>query len=333
MNFERETQTAQFHSPLEDFELVDADVEVREDPLTGRQARIAEGSFVMPEDDPDIADFVEDDEGCFFCPGSVEEVTPEYPEWFGADRGSVGAATSFPNLNPYAGYSNVVALTEEHYRPIDGFTEEIFTDGLTAALEYVHGVFDHDPSAGIASINMNFLRAAGSSIVHPHMQTLVDDRGTNEQTVVLDSARRYHERNGSVYWDDLLAAEREGDRYIGSTGSVEWVTAFAPKHHFHVQGVLGSDGLPAPGDAAVADLADGLTNLLDAYAELGLNSFNWALHLVEDDPAVRPVINLIGRSVFDQYYWSDSPFFTVLHDEGVVASPPEEYAATAREHF
>jgi len=333
MKFDRETQTAQFHSPLEDFKLVDVDVEVRTDPLTGRQARIAEGSFVMPEGEPDIAEFVEDDEGCFFCPETVEEVTPTYPDWFGEDRGSVGAATSFPNLNPYAANSNVVALTEEHYRPIDGFTEAIFADGLTAALEFVNGVLEHDGTATMASVNMNFLRAAGSSIVHPHIQTLVDDCGTNEQAARLEHARAYHDRVGSVYWDDLLEKERGGERSIGSTTDVTWHAPFAPKHHYHVQGILETDGLPTPGDAVIDGFADGLTNLLDAYADLGLNSFNWALHLARDEPTTKPVIDVIGRSVFDAYYWSDSPFFTVLHDEGVVGSAPEDYAKTARERF
>lgn len=27
-----------------------------------------------------------------------------------------------------------------------------------------------------------------------------------------------------------------------------------------------------------------------------------------------------------QYYWSDSPYFTVLHDEAVVDAAPEAYA-------
>ncbi|MFC7047375.1 hypothetical protein ACFQH6_19895 [Halobacteriaceae archaeon GCM10025711] len=88
LEFDSEVQTASFHSPLAEFDLVDVDVEVREDPLTGRQARIVPESFLLPEDDPNIEAVVGDDEGCFFCPGSVEEVTPEYPEWMDQDRGA-----------------------------------------------------------------------------------------------------------------------------------------------------------------------------------------------------------------------------------------------------
>ena len=349
IDFASEVQTASFYSPLEDFESVAVDVEVREDPLTGRSARIVPGSFVRPEEAPDLAEIVEDDEGCFFCPERVGDVTPKYPDWVGMERGSVGGATSFPNLNPYGAHSNVVAITEEHWKPIDAFTAGEFEDALVAALEYVGAVFDHDDAARFASVNMNFLRSAGSSIIHPHLQTLVDGRGTNEDALRADAARAYREETGSVFWRDLLEAERDGERYVGSTGAVEWVAPFAPKHHYQVSGVVsgggeghggrqgaadgGDRGVLAPEDDAVGDLADGLTNVLAYYADAGLNAFNFALRMVADEPACPPVIDVIGRSVFDRYYWSDSPFFVTLHDEGVVDVAPEAVAAGAREQF
>jgi galactose-1-phosphate uridylyltransferase len=327
ISFERSVQTASFYSPLADFASVDVEVEVREDPLTGRQARIVPESFLL-EEDPDIEAVVGDAEGCFFCPDTVEEVTPEYPDWFGTDRGSVGEATSFPNLNPYGTHSNVVALTEAHYKPIDAFTVSDFADGLAAALDYLGAVFDHDGAARYASANMNFLRPAGSSIVHPHLQTLCDDRGTNRQRALLEGSRAYV----GDYWADLLEAERGGERWIGSTGSVDWHAPFAPVHHRHVLGVAEEAGVPAADDAVVADLAEGIVHALEYYGDLGLNAFNFACHLA-DDEAMPTVIELVGRAVFDDYYWSDSPFFTVLHDEGVVDEAPEAVAAGARAFF
>lgn len=332
IEFERSVQTATFHSPLEDFESVDVAVEIREDPLTGRQARIVPESFLLAED-PDIEAVVGDDEGCFFCPGTVEEVTPTYPDWVGMDRGAVGEATSFPNLNPYGAHSNVVALTEAHYKPIDAFEPAEFRDGLAAALEYIHAVFDHDESAAYASVNMNFLRPAGSSIIHPHLQTLVDDRGTNRQTALTTAARDFRESNEDSYWDGLRDAERDGDRWIGTTGGVDWLAPFAPTHHRQVVGVADGHGIPGPDDQVVEDLAAGIVNVLGYYGDAGLNAFNFAWYLAADEPAMPPVIELVARSVFDAYYWSDSPFFAVLHDEGVVDETPEAVASEARGHF
>lgn len=332
ISFERSVQTATFHSPLADFESVDVGVEVREDPLTGRQARIVSESFLL-EEDPDIESVVADDEDCFFCPGTVEEVTPTYEDWVGMDRGSVGEATSFPNLNPYGAYSNVVALTEAHYKPIDAFEVSDFRDGLAAALEYVRAVLDHDDEAAYASVNMNFLRSAGSSIIHPHLQTLVDGRGTNRQRGLLDAARDYQAEHGQRYWDELRETERDGERWLGSTGVVDWLAAFAPTHHRQVLGVASEPGVPGPDDDAVADLAEGLVNVLGYYGDAGLNAFNFAWYLAADEPAMPPVLEVVARSVFDEYYWSDSPFFTVLHDEGVVDEAPEAVADDAAGYF
>ncbi|MDX1746731.1 MAG: hypothetical protein R3324_12395, partial [Halobacteriales archaeon] len=241
IQFEREVQEATFYSPLEDFASVTVETEVRIDPLTGRSARVVTDNFLMPEEDPDLEPVVGDSEGCFFCPGLVTDATPTYPDWVGFERGEVGEAVSFPNLNPYGAHSNVVVLTEDHFRPIDAFPPEVFENGLSAALEYLEAVFEHDDTASVASVNMNFLRPAGSSIIHPHMQTLADDRGTNVQRRRFDAAHRYRDEHERGFWTTLLEAEREGDRYIGRTGPVEWIAPFAPTHHRHVQGIALSE--------------------------------------------------------------------------------------------
>lgn len=283
-------------------------------------------------DNYEIDAVISDDEGCFFCPENVAEATPTYPDWMDVDRGSYGETTSFPNLNPYGSYSNVVVLTETHFVPMDQLTATQFADGLTAALEYVDAVFDHDDDVTHASVNMNFLRSAGSSLVHPHLQTVVDDRGTNQQRELLAVSRRYRDAEGSTYWADLVDAERGGDRWIRTVGPVGWLAAFAPKHHRHVLAVAPETNRAEMGRETIEGFATGLSNVLAAYADAGLNAFNFVLHLV-DDPALPPVMSVIARSVFDEYYWSDSPFFTVLHDEGVVDTSPETYEEQARTGF
>lgn len=333
IEYDTTVQEAVFYNPLEDFAETTIEVEVREDPLSGRQTRIVPDNFLLPEDEPDLDQVVSDDEGCFFCPGMVGEATPAYPDFVGMDRGSVGEATSFPNLNPYGAHSNVVVLTEDHYVPIDEFRTDIFADGLEAAMEYIVAVFEHDETADVASVNMNFLRPAGSSIIHPHIQTVVDGRGTNAQRHRFEAARRYYDQHGSEYYGDLLDRERDGDRYIASTGSVDWLAPFAPRHHRHVLGVADDVATPDPDSATVSDLAAGIVSVLDYYGDVGLNSFNLGLHLVDEDEAIRPTIDIVARSVFEEYYWSDATFFETIHDEGVVDVAPETYASEVREFF
>jgi galactose-1-phosphate uridylyltransferase len=326
--FDSEIQTARFHSPLAEFDPVEVDVEVREDPLTGRGARIVPDNFLTPESEPDLSEVVEDASDCFFCPDSVREATPTYADDLGlGDRGSRGAATSFPNLNPYGGHSNVVALTEDHYVPVAEFDAGTLADGLALAVEYVRAAMDAG-DASHASVNMNYLRPAGSSIVHPHVQTLVDDRGTNVLRERLDAARVYAQAEEGSYYADLVETEVGGGRHAGTTGEIEWVAPFAPKHHYHLSGVAPDADLPGPDDDLLADFAAGMASVLEFYGDRGLNSFNMALHLTADD-ALPPVMDLVARSVFEEYYWSDSPFFVTLHDEGVVDVAPETYATEA----
>ena len=331
IEFDRTVEEAPFHNPLEGFEADAVEIEHRTDPLTGRQTRIVPDVFPMPEDEPPLDDFVGDGEGCFFCPENVTEATPTYPDFVGVDRGSVGEAVSFPNLFPYARGSNVVVLTEDHFRSIDEFTVEQFADGLACALEYVHAVRDHE-AATYASINMNILPASGSSVVHPHLQTIVDDHGTEQLRRIRRHERAYHDEHGRRYWEAYLEAERDGPRYVGSTGEVEWLAPFAPKHQWHVAGVTDVTGLPAPDDGVVADLAAGIVNVLSYYADLGLNSHNLALRLLEE-PASTAVVDVVARPVFGEHYVNDAFFFTILHDEPIVDVAPETYAEEVADYF
>jgi UDPglucose--hexose-1-phosphate uridylyltransferase len=120
-------------------------------------------------------------------------------------------------------------------------------------------------------------------------------------------AEAYAEAHDQSYWTALVAEERAcGERYIGATGRVDWLAAFAPKHFTHVMGIVDTPGVPAPDADVVGDLAAGITRVLTYYAEEGLNSFNLMLSLLQDAPGHQPVVHLVSRSVFDTYYVSDS---------------------------
>lgn len=331
IEFTKTVAEAEFYNPLSDFEFDTRPVEYRADPLTGQESRVVGDWFPDPPEDPDIESYVGDGEGCFFCPGMVEDATPTYPDFVGFDRGSVGESVSFPNLSPYATHSNVVVLTEDHFRPI-GDLSPLLADGLACALEYVQRVVEYDGST-FASVNMNFLPSAGSSLVHPHLQALVDDHGTNEAVRRLRAERAYRDDHGRSYWADLLDEERGGERYIGSSGDVEWIAPFAPTTQFHVTGVTDATGVPDPDGSPVSDIAEGIGNVLAFYDDRGLNAFNFALGLTADEPASPAVVDVVARPAFDEYYVNDAFYFQTLHDGRVLDVPPEEYASQVAEFF
>ena len=334
IEFERSVAEAELKSPLEEFETVTEPVEHRRDPLTGRTARIVPNVFPEPEGDVDLDAVVGDGEGCFFCPDSVGDATPEYPDSIGGGRGSRGEATSFPNLFPYAKHSNVVVLTADHFRPMDELGARRLADGIACGLEYLASVAEADDPE-FASINMNLLRSSGSSVFHPHMQVIAGDHGTDRQTRIARREREYYGENGTRYYRDLLDLERSGDRYVGRTGDVEWLTPFAPLGQLHVAGVLGTagDGLLAPGSDLVSDLATGIDAVLADYADRGLNAFNFGLRFAPGEPGSIPVIDVVARAPFEEHYVNDAFYAQTIHHEGVVDVAPEAHASALAERF
>ncbi|MFW5900379.1 MAG: hypothetical protein ACOCTH_01215, partial [Halodesulfurarchaeum sp.] len=193
-------------------------------------------------------------------------------------------------------------------------------------------VFEADEEATVASVNMNLLPTAGSSIIHPHVQAIVDDRGTTSQQARLDGAREFTQETGEAYFDSLLAVSRDTDRYVGSVGAVEWIAPFAPRHHRHIRGIAPEPGLLSTDATAVDSIGTGISNVLSHYADIGLNSFNFGLH-VFDDESIRPHVDIVARSVFEEYAWSDATFFETIHDESVIDVPPESYGTAVAERF
>jgi len=332
IEFERSVEEARFKSPMEGFEPVTEAIEHRRDPLTGRTSRIVSEVFPEAEGEPDPEAVVGDGEGCFFCPGTVEEATPEYADAVGGGRGGRGEATSFPNLFPYAKHSNVVVLTEDHFRPMAELGTGCLADGFASGFDYVDSVRAHDGSR-FASINMNFLRSSGSSVYHPHMQTMVDDRGTDRQRRIVRREREYRDEHGSRYWRDLLDAERSGERYVGRTGDIEWLAPFAPLGQYHVAGVVGGGEEGVPGTETAKDIANGVAAVLDHYADVGLNAFNLGLRLAPDDPASTAVVDIVARAPFEEHYVSDTFFAQSIHRQGVVDAAPEVYAPEIAARF
>lgn len=332
IEFDRSIDEARLKSPLEEFERVTKPIERRVDPLTGRTTMVVESVFPRPDGDSNLEASIGDGADCLFCPERVEEVTPEYPDSIGFERGSRGQATSFPNLFPYAKHANVVVLTEDHFRAIGDLGRDRLEDGLSCGLEYLQAVADADDPR-FASINMNLLPPSGSSVRHPHMQAIADDGGTNRQALVARCERTYHETNGRTYWADLLDRERDGDRYVGETGEIAWIAPFAPIGQWHVAGISDVNGLPDPDASVVADFATGIESVLEYYADLGLDAFNFGLRFDRSEPASRVVVDVVARPAFEERYVNDTFYFQTIHGQEIVDVAPETYAPEVAAHF
>jgi galactose-1-phosphate uridylyltransferase len=333
ISFERVEREATFNDPREDFDTVSIPVKHRFDPLTNRSSRLVT-SAVPPYERPfDIDSYVTDDTNCVFCPDMVSTVTPTFVDDDAGKRDGFGEAVCFPNITPYAEESLVVVLTKAHHRAIDKLTSDLLFDGMRTAWNALEGTSPGDGEEAYRSINMNFYPSSGSSIVHPHMHGIADDVGTSEYRRFIERSRAFRNEHGYPYWETLVETEREmGERYIAGGESIDWISAFAPKHFDHVFGVADSDALSDP-TVFFEEVAEGIDNILAHYAEQDFNAYNFAIYLPDDAHQMPPIVQILARTPFDKYQSSGVFFMQMLHDEGIIETPPEAYADTIASYF
>jgi UDPglucose--hexose-1-phosphate uridylyltransferase len=329
MELERHLLVAAMLDPSSGAE-VRTEIDLRIDPLTGHGSRILPERGLMPPNDFDLEAYARENQPqCPFCTERLERLTPLLmPAISHTGRVVVGEAVLFPNLHAYGSHSSVsVYSPRRHYLPLGEMTERLLTDNLATQVAFAQAVLAADPESRWASINANHMLPSGSSLFHPHLQGIVDSQPTTmqRQLAAVPGAR----------FKALLETERGGERYLGTTGRVEWLVSFAPIAPAELRAFI--PGRVSPAELAqdeVAELGHGLTRALNAYAQLGYESFNVALYGAP--PGTDGYIlnlRLGARSNLRPFYRSDSTLLERLHWEGAIDVQPEQLAARIRDTF
>jgi galactose-1-phosphate uridylyltransferase len=314
-----------------DGELVRAEIDVRTDPLTGHTSRIVPTRGLMPPTDFDLEAFArESRDGCPFCPDRIDRLTPKLPPTIDPEGRIVqGEAVLFPNLHAYSSHSCVSVYSPRlHYLPLGRITERLMADNLSTQVQYAKSVMAADPESVWSSVNANHMLPSGSSLFHPHLQGIVDSSPTTLERQLADVP--------AARFDEYLETERRmGRRYLGNSGRVQWLASFAPiapaELRAFVQGVASPSQLT---DELVAELARGLTITLNAYAEMGYESFNLAMYGAPPGTSGYPLnLRIACRSNLNPFYRSDSTFLERLHWEAAVDLAPEDVAERVRDRF
>ncbi len=317
-----------------------APVELRFDPLTGRTCRLVPYS---PERiiRPDLSALEKRSRElpCPFCPPLVERITPRFPPDL-IPEGVIrrGKALAFPNIDPYDAYGVVVAVSDEHYIPLDRFDRQTVLDALMAAQTYIKSVQKADAKARHSFIAWNYMPPSGGSLVHPHLQCNAGYYPTNFQKQILDASERYYQEKGTNYWSDLLEQERRtGKRWVGKIGGTEWLTGFVPR------GRLSDIIAVFPGKASMAELTEqdivdftaGLLKVFQYIDGLNLISFNMSTYSGFDKSRswAHARITPRGLLLYSPIETSDQFYYQVLQDENICILPPEVAAAGLRKLF
>jgi len=337
--FDKRIVVAEIRNPLKDFQLTREEIEIRTDPLLGHTTRIVspKGLDVVPEEDP-LPDFVRQSPPCFFCEGRVDSQTPLLPESIhGPGRLQMGEAILFPNLSGYGQYSGVCILSKYHFTTLEEFNGEQLFNAMKACQVYFQLCAKEERIPLYPTVNWNYLLSAGSSLLHPHIQPVLDSIPTTFHQRLLKDNSAYIEKNGISFWKELLVSERGGPRYLYETENVAWFTPFAPQGFNEINAIVGrGESFVDLSQDVIQELANGLITVFQFYHEIRHNSFNLSLFscpMHQDDPnlSMPCLLKIATRPVFMPHYRNDTTFFEKFHQESVVDHTPEDIAADFRQ--
>ncbi len=303
-------------------EVEDLEIEIRFDPLTGKKSRILTKPLPFPKN-PEMPDFSR--EWCPFCDERVESMGARDVKIAGKELLKRNEAILMANISPYAEVSLVIRISKAHYIPLNEFRSELFFDGFMLAIDYIAKT-DFD----FATITMNYLRPAGSSISHPHIQLMASKTLFDLQDRLVKGAERFYNESGENFWDMFWNEFPENRIHEMSW---RFFAPFAPRGFEHVQGYI-KKGLVELDEEDVMELSDSIVRILRAYDEMGFNSFNFGvfgpLHAMEHIPVV---FDVLGRTPMDKYYQNDTFAIAKLYDENYTNRKPEETAKEIKNYF
>jgi galactose-1-phosphate uridylyltransferase len=345
IEFRKHIQKSTFHNPMMQNDLDTQELEIRRDPLTRGQ------SIFNPRLEDKVAMFYgksdtalmekmarESEPRCFLCQDRWKTMTPAYPEdLVPGGRIQVGQAVLFPNIFPAAQIHAVIRVGEKHYVPLAEFDGLAVTQALQACFEFAR-CLSKDKTVHYLTINANYLGPAGASIAHPHFQVVGGDLPFSDLESVFKCSQAYFESNQSCYWSDLVQVEKSiGERFIGESGPVAWLTAFSPRGANEILGVLTERSHFLEMDNTdIQGLAAGLVKVLQGYADLGISTFNFAVYsgpIQQRDESFRCFVRIISRQNVYENYRTDDYFLQKLLRNELIVMPPEALAKSLRRHF
>jgi len=334
--FRRERVTARIVTP--DGVETDRPIEIRTNPLTGRNCRItfsrAGEQEVGTRRLPDPPPHADQTDRCPFCRPQLEVKTPRLPPAFHASgRMLRGRSVLFPNLFPYAAYSAVSLFDDRHYVEIGSAPLSTYTDCFVNCAAYLKRIRETDASAVYMGIAQNHLPSAGGSLLHPHLQVHADRVAPNHHRFLGQRTQNYMDATGRGLFSDILRHEKDnGTRVIGHTGAWEWLAAFAPEGFYEIWGILPDQrSLLTLDDAAWEDLAQGVLNTQRFYRSVCRNGYNLGLLAVEQGTSCLELrIVLVVRSNYAPWVRNDHTSFETMLGDMATFHAPEETARLAQ---
>jgi len=339
IELKRETLQSKFLDPLDNFNEKVQSFEVRLDPLTKKPSFVYESRRAVPRK-TDLASIVEKslDIGCPFCPQAINSATPKFlSQLLPEGRIQVGESCIFPNARPYAPYSAVLVLSSQHFVGLSEFTGEMLTNGLIASQTYLKRVQEYDAEAKYMYIGWNYMPASGGSQLHPHLQVEAAYFPTPYQKELLEASQQYYMTNSTNFWSGLVAEEQKlGERYIGDTGNICWLTSFAPRGKLlDILAIFQNrDSFLSISEPEFRDFTAGLERVFRYMDAQNFYSFNLSINSgVVGDSYFWTQARIIPRLTLLEIEASDCTYYDVLQDLHFSVRYPEDNCRELKEYF
>ena len=346
VEFQKSQQFASFHNPLYGGELTDYELEVRYDPLTGDQSVFnpgLEGKANMLYPDTDFEYMQERAEesksSCFLCPDNWRDNVPSFPREM-VPEGVLerNRACIFPNLFPLGANHAVVRLGDEHLRYLNQLPADLLQEGMQVSLDYINKCYEYNSDLRYCTINANYLFPAGASVMHPHFQIMALPEASSHHKRLLDESRQFYQQTGNCYWKELLSREKELDeRWIGSTGTCEWVASYSPGGFNEIMAVWPEkESFLQWEEEDVSSLARGLEKVLQLYHKLNLSTFNFTCYSAPmgiQSPEFKCVFRIVNRQNVVRHHRTDDFFVQKMLGNEIILNRPETLAGWLKEEF
>lgn len=340
IDFRLVESSSTFLHPRKDFKPVSVRFQVRFDPLTGRTGHFSHfGAIKAQELDPSHYLKPEIKGFCPFCLDQRDAYTPKFADSVIPEgRLSRGEASLIPNLFPYDIHSGIVVMTDDHLIPLEGFSEGRLVDALTLGTDFLKKVAGIDPTLSYHVGTWNYMPPSGGGLVHPHQQYFATNNPGNQFIDELRESEAFRARHQANYWSELVREERSRqERYIGSTGPVEWLASFVS------MGILGEIMAIIPSCFSITDLthdhvsglARGLAKIFRYYKDAGIPSFNAAWFFgPQGQDHFSSHFRIIPRTFLNvRDFAPDLNFFQALLAEPVSVTMPEQLCDEVRPYF
>ncbi len=319
------------------------EVEYRFDPLTQEQCRInpARAKRVKQAgSEVGLGEIIaRTRETCPFCPERLEEKTPKFSRKIHREgKIKLGETMIFPNLNPFGENHAVGIISRAHFLDLNEFSAKQLEDNLTASKNYILSIYENDKEASWPIYVWNYMPPSAGSIIHPHVQILVESEPLPMQAKLLKKSAEYFSHNGRNYWKELVNQERElNERFIYDSDYLSVIASFAPRGFNEIQFIFKDISSLAELDKKrIADFADCLVKALKGYKKLGIGSFNLVTYsgpIGEKLEYYKLNAKLISRPYPGGVYTNDTGPTERLYDVWVIDTLPEVVAEELRLSF